>query len=215
MASQAGAEAAMTDLASTLLDKRHPAFDEDFEIGPAMKALSSRHRDAVRALFDNNGNRTAALRQCGYGGSPKNLNSHASKFFSDRRIRAAIKEECLSRIDICEPELIALTMKMAKDKKTRPADRLRAIAMCWDRSNPVMTRHKLEVEHHLSSDERDVQHYLALKKIGAPADAFLRRFGANGIARVEALVLAEDARRRQLDGGETIEGECEEVASAG
>jgi hypothetical protein len=52
-----------------------------------------------------------------------------------------------------------------------------------------------------------------MKRIGAPPDAFIRRFGANGIARVEALVAAEEARRRQLE-GPIIDAQLEETSDA-
>jgi hypothetical protein len=195
---------------STTPSPRNRQLDSDIEIGPAMRALSARHRQAVIELFNTGGNRTAALRRCGYGGSPKNLNSHASKFFSDRRVRAAIREECAARLEYLEPEIIEAVRTIANNTKFKPADRLRALGLLWDRSRPIESKHTIAVEHHVTNDERDVQHYLAMKKIGAPTDAFLRRFGPNGMARVEALVAAEEARRRQLD-GQVIDADCEAV----
>jgi hypothetical protein len=195
---------------STTPSPRNSQLDSEIEIGPAMRALSVRHRQAVIELFNTGGNRTEALRRCGYGGKPDNLNSHASKFFSDRRVRAAIREECLARLEYLEPEILEAVRTIANNTKIKPADRLRALGLLWDRSRPVESKHKIEVEHHVTNDERDVQHYLAMKKIGAPPDAFLRRFGANGMARVEALVAAEEARRRQLD-GQVIDVDCEAV----
>ena len=44
-----------------------------------------------------------------------------------------------------------------------------------------------------------------------PPDAFLARFGPHGIRRVEALILAEAARRQQIEGGEVLELEAEDV----
>jgi hypothetical protein len=184
--------------------------DAGIEMGPAMRALIPRHRQAVHALFEFGGNRTAALRACGYGGKPDNLNSHASRFFADRRIRAAIREECAARLEYLEPEILEAVRTIAHDKKVKPADQLRALSLLWDRSRPIESKHTIAVEHHVTNDERDVQHYLAMRRIGAPPDAFLRRFGANGMARVEALVAAEEARRRQLD-GPVIDADCEEV----
>jgi hypothetical protein len=187
------------------------ADEPEVELGSAMRALSPRWRVAVHALFETKGNRSAAARAAGYGGTARNLASYASRMFSDPRVRAAVKEECAKRIDISEPELLEATLTIVRDKKEKAADRLRATAMIWDRANPVMSKHRIEVEHHLTTDERDIQHYLALKKLGAPHDAFLRRFGPHGIARVEGLVLAEEARRRQIEGNTTIETTYEEI----
>jgi hypothetical protein len=189
--------------------------DDGIELGPAMRALSTRHRAVVYSLFDCGGNRTEAMRRNGYGRgdsykAKKNLNSEASRFFSDRRIRAAIREQCEAQLAFIEPELLANITSIANNKREKTADRLRALSMIWDRSRPIESKHTIAVEHHVTNDERDVQHFLAMKKIGAPPDAFLRRFGANGMARVEALVAAEEARRRQLD-GLVIDADCEAV----
>jgi hypothetical protein len=194
---------------------KRQTIDRDIEAGPCMRALSQRHQMAVRALFEFGGNRTAALRSLGYCqgvGDKKqhNLQAQASRFFADRRIRAAVREECAARLEYIEPELIASISTIASDKGEKAADRLRALSMLWDRSRPVESKHKIEVEHVVTNNERDIQHYLAMRKIGAPQDAFLRRFGPNGIARVEALVAAEETRRRQLD-GPMIDAEYEAV----
>ncbi len=105
----------------------------------------------------------------------------ASRIFADDRVRAAIREEAARNIDIAEPEMLAQTMSIIRNVNERAADRLAAIRMVWDRANPVISEHKLEVEHHLTNDERDMQHYRALKRLGAPPDAFLARFGVHGI----------------------------------
>jgi hypothetical protein len=180
------------------------------ELGPAMRVLSPQWRRAVDALFDVDGDRSKALRLAGYQGKPESINVMASRIFADDRVRAAIKEECLRRIDASEPELIGVVRRILHDSNEKAADRLRAASMLWDRANPVMTKHKIEVEHHLTEDERDIQHWHAMRKLGAPHDAFLARFGPNGIARVEALVAAEDARRRQIE-GDTISVEYAEI----
>jgi hypothetical protein len=137
----------------------------------------------------------------------------ASRIFGDDRVRQAIKEECAKRIDGCEPELLAIVRRIMHDGNEKAGDRLRAAAMVWDRANPVMTKHKIEVEHHMTDDERDIQHYRGLKAIGAPPEAFLARFGPNGLPRVEALILAEEAKRREIEGSNTIDDvEYEEIS---
>lgn len=180
------------------------------ELGPAMRALPLKWQRAVDALFVTNGDRTAALRLAGYNGKPESMNVMASRIFGDNRVRAAIREECKKHIDITEPELMGAVRSIMMNVGEKAADRLRAAAMFWDRSNPVETKHKIEVEHHLSDNERDIQHWHALKKLMAPPEAFVARFGPNGIPRVEALVLAEKAKRREIE-GDTIEAEYEEI----
>jgi hypothetical protein len=183
---------------------------DDVEIGPAMRSLCARHREAVRLLFELKGNRVGVFKRLGYG-NPKNPNyrrnvhAESSRFFSDKRVRAAIREEITARLDSGEVEILEGVRDIALNAEVKATDRLRALGMMWDRSRPVETKHHIEVEHSVTNDERDVQHFVAMRRIGAPEDAFIRRFGVNGIARVQALVAAEEARRRQLD-GPVIEG---------
>jgi hypothetical protein len=158
------------------------------------------------------GDGSKALRLAGYVGKPASLNVMSSRIFGDERVRAAIKEACNKRIDGCEPELLAVVRKIMHDTSEKAADRLRAVSMVWDRANPVMTRHRIEVEHHLTDDERDIQHYRGLQRLGAPREAFVARFGPNGLVRVEALVAAEESKQRQIENGAgTIDAEYEDV----
>jgi len=182
------------------------------ELGPHMRALHPRWQRAVLGLFLTNGNRSKALQLAGYNASSgRSLANMASRLFSDERIRLAIQEECRKRIDTSEPELIATTLAIMRNGGEKAADRLRAADMMWSRANPVQTKHAITVEHHLNSDERDIQHYRALKSLGAPLDAFVARFGPNGLPRVEAMVIAEEQKRREIEGGTTIEATFDEV----
>ena len=132
--------------------------------------------------------------------------------FQDPRMRAAVRELAAAMIEISEPELLATTFEILRDTTQDAKDRLMAARMIWDRANPVMTKHKIEVEHHLSSDELDVQHYRALQKIGAPMSAFLARFGHNGLARVQTLIMAEEAKQKQIESNAgVVDGKYEEV----
>jgi hypothetical protein len=200
------------------IDKPAPALpavrEPQPELGPAMRALHPRWQKAVTALFLTKGNRSAALRAAGYKAKGNGLHVLASRIFADDRVRAAVREVALQTIETSEPELLAVTLDIMRDTATRPADRLAAARMVWDRANPVLNKTKIEVEHHLSSDELDVQHYRALQKIGAPMSAFLDRFGHNGLARVQAMILAEEAKQKQIEAGaSTIDGDYEEVTT--
>ena len=165
-----------------------------------MRALNPRWQKAVTALFLTGGNRAAAVRMAGYKAKRDNsLYVRASRLFADDRVRAAIREEAAKHIEIAEPELLAATLSIVRDTDKRDVDRLRAIAMIWDRANPVLNKHKIEVEHHLSVDETDMQHYRALQNLGAPQSTFVARFGYNGLARVEAMIAAEDTKHKQIE----------------
>jgi hypothetical protein len=41
--------------------------------------------------------------------------------------------------------------------------------------------------------------------------AFLARFGHNGLARVQTMILAEEAKQKQIEGAGVIDGQFEEV----
>jgi hypothetical protein len=180
------------------------------ERGPAMAALPAKWQACVDALFLTNGEQTKAIEIAGYKGKRESLRVMASRIFSDDRVRLAVREECVKRIDVSEPELLAQTFSILRNVGENTRDRLNAIAMVWNRANPVLHKTKIGVEHVLTDDERDIRHWRALKKLGAPLEAFISRFGANGIARVEALVLAEEAKQREIE-GPVIEAEYEAV----
>jgi hypothetical protein len=182
------------------------------ELGPAMRALPLRWQRAVTALFVTKGNRSAALRAAGYKAKPNSLHVIASRVFADDRVRATVREVAARMIEIAEPELLATTLDIMRDTDNRAADRLAAARMVWDRANPVLNKTKIEVEHHLSSDELDAQHYRALQKLGAPQEAFLARFGHNGLARVQAMMLAEESKQKQIESSAgVVDGEYEKV----
>jgi phage terminase small subunit len=181
------------------------------EFGPCMRALKPQQQKAVLALFQTEGNRTKAMAIAGYStNSHKSLKSHASAFFRNERVRAAVREVAEHEIAIAEPELLALTWRIARDVGTAPRDRLRAIGMVWDRTNPVLHKHEVKVGVHLTAEEIDSQHYRALQKLNAPEQAFLDRFGINGLQRVKEVVAIEDARQRRKD---AIDGEFVEVTN--
>src|SRR5262245_19404463 len=183
------------------------------ELGPAIRVLPRRWQNAVLAIFATRGDRTAALRLAGYKDSP-GLKGFAHRVFSDDRVRAALAEECRRHIDATEPEVMAIVGEIMANPAEKASDRLRAAAMLWDRSRPVETKLKVYVEHHRTHDERDMLHYRALQRIGAPPEAFLARFGANGHPRIEAMAAAEEAKTKRIEGETIIDAEYEEVSTS-
>ena len=183
------------------------------EFGPAMRALAPRWRKAVVALFLTKGNRTAALRAAGYKANKNAIGVLASRMFADDRMRAAVREVAFAQIDIAEPELLGVCASRSCGTR-RNWRATGSPRRGWYGTAPIrFSKHKLEVEHHLTNDERDITHYRALQKLRAPQEAFLARFGHTGMARVQALVMAEDARTKQIAAaaGAVIDGEFEEV----
>jgi hypothetical protein len=164
------------------------------------------------ALFVTGGNQSGAYRMAGLGGASDHaVRANSSRLFADPRIRAAIREYAITQIDVAEPEVMHTVLQIMRDANERGADRLRAAAMIWDRAAPVVNKLKVDVEHHLSVNELDVKHYRALQRLQAPRQAFLDRFGVNGLARVEALVTADELRQKQIEGPAAIDADYEEV----
>jgi hypothetical protein len=185
------------------------------ELGPCMRALpSNRWRAFVECLLlepPGHGAQTNAARRAGFGHartSPLNMAKIASRSMRDDRIVAAIGEECRKLLRGGAPDAVKALQNLVRNPEHR--DHVRGIALVLGRTDPEIQQHKIEVEHYVTNEERDIQHYRALKKLGAPAEAFLARFGPNGLARVEALILAEEAKRREIeDTGTTIVAEYE------
>jgi hypothetical protein len=183
-----------------------------------MRALPPRWQKAVMALFACGGNQSLAYRLAGMGGKDASpvgpattaVRANSTRLFADPRVRAAIREYAITQIDVAEPEVMHTVLEIMRNANERPADRLKAAAMIWDRAAPVVNKLRVDVEHHLSVNELDVKHFRALAKLGAPRQAFIDRFGVNGLARVEALVTADDLRQKQIE-GPTIDAEYKEA----
>lgn len=172
------------------------------ELGPAMRALPPRWQKAVVALFAHRGNMSAAYRAAGFNPSPTHeasVRTSAWRLFHDPRVRAAVREVAVSSIDISEPETLGTVLEIMRNNNEKAQDRLAAARILLDRSNPVLHKTKIEVEHIVSMDELDVTHYRALQQIGAPRKAYLDRFGANNLSRVEQLVAQADAKAKAID----------------
>jgi hypothetical protein len=170
------------------------------EFGPAMRVLPVRWQRAVVGLFLNGGNMTAAYKAAGFASTTsKSVKSCAWRLFNDARVKAAVLEEAANHISSSAPEMLSVVAGIARSVKAKDADRLSAARIYLDRGLPLTTTHKIEVEHHLSVDQTDMEHYRALKKLGAPQSAFLDRFGANGLDRVVQLVAADDAKHKVIE----------------
>jgi hypothetical protein len=167
---------------------------EHGELGPAMAALRPHWRKAVLGLFLHRGRRTKAYLEGFPNGNPEYAYSRASRFFGDKRVIAAVREVALKNLQIEEPELLGVVHDIIRDVTADNRDRLMAVRMVWDRTRPAESKLSIDVSHHLTVEQTEVQHYRALQRLGAPRQAFIERFGHNGIERVERLVAIEDKR---------------------
>lgn len=175
---------------------------EDFgQLGPAMLALPN---DRWRAFVEcyllekpGRGAQTNAARRAGFGKpSTRALTMAriASRLMRDDRMVAAIAEETRKLLRGGAPEAAKAILELIRNPGHK--DHARAIAMVIDRTDPVETRHHLDVVHkHIDPDQDAIEELRALRKIGASREKLVELFGYNGLERVEALEAADAARR--------------------
>jgi len=186
------------------------------ELGPAMQALSERHREFVRSLVTEkpgHGALTRAYRKAGFGKNSKpnsktsNLSKEAHRLSRDERIIAAIAEESRKVIRVGHPEAVNALFEIIRDKSHR--DRARAIGLILDRVDPVQTRHSIDVTHRTIDPDREaLEEIRAARKLGATREKLVELYGANGLDRLEALEVLDNARR--ADAAKIIEHQPEE-----
>ncbi len=182
------------------------------ELGPAMQALSERHRTFVRTLVTGKpgyGSLTRAYRAAGYkSGKPGTLSKEAHHLSRDHRIIEAVAEETKKVIRLGHPEAVAALFNMIRDPLHR--DHARAVAMVLDRCDPIVTKHSVDVIHrHEDPDRVALEELKALRQLGATREKLLELFGSNGLDRLEMLEAAENAQRAAA--AKVIEGRAVEV----
>ena len=126
--------------------------------GPKMAALpNERWRRFVCALYEvggrSKGRSLRACKEAGFGkeGSSRDtLRAQAGRLMADSRILAAIEEEGHRRMRALPPAAIDALERLLDRPDHK--DHARAIGMVIDRSDPVQTLHRVEVdhEHHVS-----------------------------------------------------------------
>lgn len=119
-----------------------------------MQALpNDRWRRFARAVIalGRNGieNATLAAEEAGFTNTYGGMRVRAHALMHDARMQAALLEESKKRINaaaaICATPV---AISIALDERLKPADRLRACEMLFNRGGmPAMTEHKVTVEH--------------------------------------------------------------------
>jgi hypothetical protein len=170
--------------------------------GPAMMALPN---DQWRAFAEayatkrpGHGALTAAARETGFGtGSttPTIMAKIAWRLSSDDRMIAAIAELSRKIIRVGSTEAANAVLALLRDPAHR--DHARAIEMVISRSDPIETRHRMEVIHKtVDPDDEAIEELKALRSLGTPRTKLLELFGGNGLERLEDL---ESSRAKVID----------------
>jgi hypothetical protein len=123
----------------------------------------------------------------------------------DERMIAAIAEESQKIIRVAGPEAANALLSLVRDPTHR--EHGRAVALVLERTDPVTTRHDVNVTHKIiDPDTEAIEELRALRTIGAPREKLIELFGQNGLDRIERLEAAHRA-----DTAKVIEGDFTEV----
>jgi hypothetical protein len=175
------------------------------ELGPAMRALSSRHRAFVEFYLmepATNGAGVRAARRAGYGMNSKPLVARqlAMRLLHDERILAAIAEEGRKITRAGGAEAAQALINLVRDPTHK--DHARGIAMLLARTDPEIVRQDLNITHRIvDPDQESIEELAALRSLGTSHAKLVELFGANGIERIERL----EAERRAVE-AKVIEG---------
>jgi hypothetical protein len=172
------------------------------ELGPAMRALPN---DMWRAFCyelvvgpGGHGKYAAAARAAGFGAksNPSNTAKQAWKLAHDDRMIAAITEMSRKYLRGAHPEAVTALHNMVRDSTHR--DHGRAVLAVLDRTDPIVSKQSIEVTHRqIDPDQEALEELRALRQIGASREKLIELFGGNGLARLERLEAADNARRAE------------------
>ena len=192
------------------------AGDGTAEWGPAMKALSDRHKAFVLALYTirpGYGANVKAAKLAGFGTSkstPKSWSVIAATLAHNEKVLAALHEEDQKRIRASAPRAIRALTNLIEDPEHK--DHARGIGMVLDRVHPAETRHTVDVVHHVDHDAEAIAQLRMLKQLDVPRAKLEAVFGFTGLSRYERLLDIEDAKRRPEP--RLIEGTATELKDA-
>ncbi len=191
-----------------------PAEQEGWgELGPAMRVLTERQQNFVRALVTEKpgyGSLVRAARRAGYTeNKASTLSKAAHLMIHNPKIMAAIAEEAKKVVrGVGHAEAVAAIMDLVRNPNHR--DHVRAVTMVMDRADPIVTRQSIDVTHRVvDADQEAIEELRALRELGTPRQKLLELYGGNGLARLERLEKADIERRS--DKAKVIDGEVVEA----
>lgn len=136
----------------------------------------------------------------------------AWQLVQDERMLAAIEEEAKKVFRGQYPEIQNILFGIARDHEHREQARV-ALAL-YDRYSPPTSRQNIEVTHrHIDPDQEGLEELRALRELGTSREKLIELFGGNGLARLERLEAADNARRAAE--AKVIDGDFVEVRAHG
>jgi hypothetical protein len=193
-----------------------PAKPDWGQMSPELRALpNDQWRMFCHALVTGpggHGKYTAAARAAGFGqdSTPSTLGKMAWQLAHDKRMIAAIAAESHRYMRAGHAQAVSALYSIAEDPKHK--DQMRAISEILSRTDPVISKQNIEVTHKIvDPDQEALEELRALRQIGASREKLVELFGGNGLARLERLEAADNARRAAE--AKIIDGEVIEEAS--
>ena len=160
------------------MTKAVAARDDRPEWGPCMSAVRTDQQRVFVMNFILSGNAAEAARRAGYGTPNTDKSDFAQlgwQLLQLDRVRAAVSEEARRWFHSAAPAAVAEVHRILTDPKARDADKLRAAGLVLDRTDPVQTAHRIEVQHehvhqhHLSAPEIEKRIAELAAKVGVKA----------------------------------------------
>lgn len=146
--------------------------------GPAMAALRPRQRVFVQEYLNNGGvNAQDAARKAGYDkGSQGSLDVQAYRLIRDKKVLAAIREECMNRMQSFGPEMFNIIVAIARDPNTPAGERRKSAEAVMDRIGmQAVTEHVVTVQDGRSRADLLKELITGLRSLGPDAVAVLER----------------------------------------
>jgi hypothetical protein len=179
------------------------------ELGPAMRALpSDRWRDFAQYYVANpKTNGAEAARKAGFGkpnSTPPVMTQIAYRILCDDRMIAAVAELTKKIVRAAAPEASQALLEIIRDPDHK--DRMRAIGLIMDRTDPVVTHQSIDVTHrHIDPVAEEIEELRALRQLGTTRDKLIELFGSNGLLRLERLEADDAAKNAKVIQAEVID----------
>ena len=197
----------------TSLKKRRPREDWG-QLSPEMRGLPNDEwrRFALELVTGSpgHGRYANAARAAGFGknSTPTNLAKIAWRMAHDDRVIAAVASESRRLLRGGHPEAVNALHNIIRDPQHR--DHGRAVLALLDRVDPVVSKQDISVTHRvIDPDQEALEELRALRQLGVSREVMIQNFGGNGLARLERLEAADNARRAteaKMIEGEVIDG---------
>jgi hypothetical protein len=153
------------------------------------------------------GAQAAAARKAGFGtakSSALTMTQIASRLMRDPRVIAALAAESKKLLRAGAPEAVKALMALVRDPTHK--EHGRAVSLILARTDPETVRHDVSVTHRVvDPDVEALEELRALRLLGTSRDVLVSLFGGNGLARLEQLEAADNARR--ADAAKIVERE--------